>query len=150
MNKIVALAIMAILGTSCSNEGAIQNELNETKQQLAAAQVTIEQLKAAIEPEGDLIHLVFFNLKPEVDPEVLVKEIKKLEAIEEVMDLEVGAFAELGDARAMSEYQLLMQMSFADSAAYQSYQKHPIHMALKEIAMPWLNGPPVTYDLYKK
>ena len=66
------------------------------------------------------------------------------------MDLEVGPFEELGDTRALSQYGLFMQMSFANKAAYEVYQKHPTHLALRENTGQFMAGPPVTYDFMKK
>ena len=73
-----------------------------------------------------------------------------MEAIKEVMDFEVGPFENLGDSRALSNYSILMQMSFATIAAYKRYQEHPLHSALKENTSPFLAGPPATYDFRKK
>lgn len=79
----------------------------------------------------------------------MIEEIKKLEAIEQVHEMQVGQFKDLGDQRALSDYELFLQMSFTDEAAYQTYQKHPIHLTLKEKAGAYLAGPPVTYDYIK-
>ena len=128
----------------------VQTELSIVKQQLATANEKINQLQAQIEPEGELVHLVLFKVKPDADQAALVAEVKKLEGIQEVMDLEIGPFEDLGDARALSDYTMLMQMSFADKAAYENYQKHPIHLALKENTGQFMAGPPATYDFVKK
>ena len=138
-----------ILFASCSNS-AIQNELETAKKELDSANEAIESLKSQIEEEGDLVHLVFLKLKPDADQAATIAEIKKLESIEEVKDLEVGPFEDLGDARALTEYSILMQMSFADTTAYQNYQKHPIHLALRENLKSVLAGPPATYDFMKR
>lgn len=134
---------------SCTDT-ATQDELSKVKSELATAKAKISELESSIEPEGDLVHVVFFKVKSDADEAALVAEIKKLEEIEEVMDLEVGPFEDLQDTRALSEYSVMMEMSFADEAAYQTYQKHPIHLKLKENAKPFLAGPPATYDFVKK
>jgi len=41
-------------------------------------------------------------------------------------------------------------MSLKNEKAYQDYQKHPIHLALKENTKQYMAGPPVTYDFVKK
>ena len=138
-----------LIFASCS-DSAIKKELSKAKNELDAAKKTIENLKAQIEPEGNLVHVVFLKVKPNADQSALIAEIKKLKNIDEVMDLEFGPFENLGDARALSEYSMMMQMSFADSAAYQNYQKHPIHLALRENTKQFLAGPPATYDFIKK
>lgn len=98
---------------------------------------------------GALVHIVFFKLKPDADQATVIAEIKKLEAIKEVQNLEVGPFKSLGDKRALSEYSLAMQMTFKDETAYQTYQKHPIHLALKKAVKAFLARPPATYDFIK-
>ncbi len=97
-----------------------------------------------------MVHLIFFKLKPEADIAFLAKEIQKLENIDVVKDLQHGAFEDLGDKRALSEYQYFMEMSFVDKAAYKLYQKHPLHLKLKEKAKPMLAGPPAAYDYMKE
>ncbi len=134
---------------SCADT-ATQDELAKVKSELETAKTKISELESNIEPEGDLVHVVFFKVKPDADEAALVTEIKKLEGIKEVMDLEVGPFEDLEDARALSEYSVMMEISFADEAAYQTYQKHPIHLTLKENVKAFLAGPPATYDFVKK
>lgn len=131
-------------------DSKVQEELMTLQQQVETANQQISQLKSQIEPEGELVHLVFFRVKPDADQAALVAEVKKLESIKEVMDLEIGPFEDLGDARALSDYTMLMQMSFADHAAYERYQKHPIHLALKGNTGSFMAGPPATYDFVKK
>ncbi len=141
--------LFIIIFASCTNT-AVQEELATTKAALNAAQAKITTLQNQIEPEGDLVHVVLFKLKPDADQAALLAEIKKLEAIEEMMDLEVGPFKNLGDARALSDYSMMMQMSFADTTAYQKYQQHPIHFALRENTLQYMAGPPATYDFIKQ
>jgi len=128
----------------------VQEELVAIKQQLATANEKISQLETQIEPEGELVHLVLFKMKPDADQTALVAEVKKLAGIKEVMDLEIGPFEDLGDERALADYSMLLQMSFANKAAYESYQKHPIHLTLIENIGPFMAGPPATYDFMKK
>lgn len=146
--KFLLIPMMLFLVSSCGNSN--QDELTALQGELAKATETINELKSQMEPEGELVHLVFFKLKPEANTQELIDEIKKLETISEVKDLEVGPFEDLEDARALDEYGLMMQMSFDDKAAYQVYQSHPTHLALREKAMGFLAGPPVTYDFFKK
>ena len=135
--------------TGCSNS-VVQEELVKVKNELATARTTIETLKSQIELEGELVHVVFFKLKQEANPDALISEIKKLGAIKEVKDLEVGPFEDVGDARALSDYHIMMKMSFDDIEGYKIYQAHPIHLALKESAKMMLAAPPATFDFMKK
>ena len=133
----------------CS-DSALQDDINRLKNELSEAHANIEILKAQVEPEGDLVHLVMFKLRPDTDIVALIEEIKKLEGIEQLKDLEVGRFEDLGDKRALSDYDMTMTMSFDSRVDYEAYQKHPIHLALKKYVTPMVAGPPSTYDFLKK
>lgn len=143
------LFLISVILLSCNNTVSekeiadLNNELSETKKQITF-------LKSQIEPEGNLIHIVFFKLKPDADQNAFSKEVKKLATIKEVMDFQFGTFEDLGDKRALSEFNMMMEMSFKDKAAYQAYQQNPIHLALKENTKPFLAGPPATYDYMKR
>lgn len=128
----------------------MQTELQLTKKQLAETQQALAELEAATAETGELVHIVLFKLKPEVDEGTVIAEIKKLEAIPDVRELEVGPFQNLGDPRALSDYALIMEMSFQDETAYKKYQAHPTHQALKEQLGSLLAGPPLTYDYMKR
>jgi hypothetical protein len=97
-----------------------------------------------------LVHVVYFDMKDDADVSAFITEIEKLRNIEEVQNLEVGTFKNLGDERALSQYELVMQMSFKDSAAYQIYQNHPIHLQLKAAAKSVVAAAPATYDFVRK
>ncbi|NRB49484.1 MAG: Dabb family protein [Saprospiraceae bacterium] len=148
MNRTTILLSLLLL-CSCSNT-ALEEELATSKEKIVALESELKNLKAEEDKVAPLVHIVLFNLKEDADQAALVAEIKKLEAIEEVQDLEVGPFENLGDDRALSDYELIMQMSFVDNEAYQAYQTHPVHLALKEAAKTYLGGPPATYDFIKE
>lgn len=146
MKKLLLLSLLAV--SACSDP-ALQQELDTVRSALDAARATIAELEAAEETEASLVHIVFFKVKPEADLSAFIAEIKKLEAIEVVQELEVGPREDVGDARALSDYGVIMEISFADMAAYEQYQQHPIHLALKDNTMDFLAGPPATYDFIK-
>ena len=148
MRLLLFFSLITLL--ACTDTNKLQDALVTTQQQLATAKEKIAQLETQIEPEGELVHLVFFKVKPDIDQAALVAEVKKLSNIKEVMDLEIGPFEDLGDERALGDYSMLMQMSFANKAAYEVYQKHPTHLALRENTMQFMAGPPATYDFMKK
>ncbi len=147
MNRILLFALLLL--ASCS-DSAMKEELANAKEKIGALESELTELKAVQEKVAPLVHIVLFNLKPDADQAALITEIKKLEAIEEVQYLEVGPFENLGDDRALSDYELIMQMSFANHEAYQAYQKHPVHVELKETAKAYMGGPPATYDFVKE
>lgn len=141
--------LLITLSVACTDT-AMQTELHLAQRQLVETQKALSELEAATAETGGLVHIVLFKLKPGADQDKMIAEIKKLEAIPVIQELEVGPFQNLGDTRALSEYAIIMEMSFQDSTAYQKYQAHPIHQALKENTLSLLGGPPATYDYIKR
>jgi len=140
---------IVLVFVSCS-DAALKEELATVKADLKTAKNTISELKTQIEPEGELVHIVMFRLKSDADQAKLIEEVVKLKGVEGLMDLQVGPFEELGDKRALSEYAMMVEMSFENKAAYQKYQAHPLHLALKENLKSLMAGPPATYDYLKR
>ncbi len=98
---------------------------------------------------GDLVHHVYLDLKDELtaeDTTALLAELNKLRRISELKTLSIGKFADLGDRRALADYEFVMSMSFESDAGYKIYQEHPIHVQLKMALEDYLAAPPVTYD----
>lgn len=145
--KYLLIFLSFLLAVACSAPSD-EGELAQLKQDLAQAQQTISKLKS-VEGEGQLVHIVFFKLAADAEVEGLLAEIETLHQIEEVQGLEYGVFTDLGDQRALSDYGVVMSMSFEDSAAYARYQQDSIHLALKANAGAYLGGPPATYDFIK-
>ncbi len=146
-NVLLLLAILVL--TSCSSSLKLKQQLNETTLELAQAKRDLIEL--GHRSDNMLIHTVYFKLKPDLSDqqhEAFLQEIAKLHQIKQVKGLIYGSFAELGDSRAMLEFQLAMQMGFESEKAYREYQAHAIHLALKEAAKSYLAGPPVTHDFW--
>lgn len=135
--------------------GCHQAELEQHARALAREN---EQLRTRVaqrdtddRSEVRLVHLVWFKLKTDLTDDErteFMDQIRKLDQIEWVNNLEIGNFAELGDTRAMQEFQLVMGMNFRTEQEYRDYQSHPIHLALKDAVGKYLAGPPVTYDYW--
>lgn len=103
--------------------------------------------------EGFILHTVYLNLIDELTPEEetqLLNDIHKLSTIPGVRDLEVGFYKDLGDQRAMDEFEIVLQMKFKDQADYMNFQNHPIHLQLKETGKSKLASPPRTHDAILK
>ena len=143
--KFLGLLMILIGLVSCSDAN-LQQELSETQEKLATAESKLAEAKSDTDENYPLVHVVYFKLKPNADKTKLLEAIDKLEEIEVVQELEVGSFEDLGDKRAMSDYQVVMSMAFANEADYEVYQEHEIHLALKAVAKEMLAGPPATYD----
>lgn len=147
--KCLTFLISILIFISCTDT-SMQQELADTKTALQAAQANIADLEARIEPEGDLVHLVFFRMKADADLDAFVTEVKRLGSIEGVMDFEIGPFENLGDGRALSDYAMMMQMSFADTTTYRTYQQNPVHLEVRKNTKSAFSGPPATYDFVKQ
>jgi len=137
--KLFCLFSLALFGSifiSCKESHSTIVENKETN-------VSNESVKF------NLIHCVLLNLKNDITPNdlsALKSEIKELEKIEVLRELEIGEFKNLDDPRAMSQLELIFTMAFKDDQDYQTYQNHPIHLELKSKVGKYLEGPPVTYD----
>lgn len=129
---------------SCNDSAKHLIENQELKLQLVEKQKQIEQLKQ--DEDRKLIHIVYFDLKPEANKKVFIKALEKLGEIPVVDDLEIGQFKDLADKRALSEFEIMMQMEFDSEKEYTTYQEHPTHLELKSLAAKFVAAPPVTYD----
>ena len=150
MKQLFFLIAVLIL-TSCGSSLKLKQQLNDTAAELAKAKRAL--IECGNRPAGMLIHSVYFPIKPglsQEQQEAFLQEIDKLSQISQVKGLIYGSFAELGDERAMSEYEVVMQMGFHSKKDYETYQAHAIHLALKETAKQYLAGPPVTHDFETK
>lgn len=152
--SLVLVTTLSVLSfTACRDAGdgamaeTLKTELVAAQAALAAAQSELETLKAA--DEVQLIHIVYFNIKPDLSEEALTafkKEVDRLAAIDQVKFFKFGPFEDLGDPRALSNYKMVMEMGFNSKEDYMAYQEDPVHLAVKELTMTYLAGPPATYD----
>ncbi len=153
----ICTMLLAILLVTCQNNtptppetARLQSELDSALQQLDHTKKKLDQLQA--HTNAPLIHIVYFNLKDDLsleDKTIFAKAIQKLNEIPDVKNLKYGDFKNLDDPRALSDYEMVMQMNFTGEKAYAAYQAHPIHLALKETAKQFLAAPPATYDYFR-
>ena len=109
------------------------------------------QTQDSAQEEVPLMHLVMLNVKDDIngaDLSNLVMQLESLQKIEQVKTLRVGSFKDLQDKRALSDYEVIMEMGFASEAEYRVYQDHPDHIAVRTAITPFLSGPPATYDYW--
>ena len=153
INRFTFFAFVLLFFSACkpANVAELEAQLTEVKAELDVTKAALIIEKA---PDNTrLIHTVYLKLKPETTAEekaILFAEIQKIAAIEGLYNLQIGEFADLGDARAMSDLTVAFQMGFMDEKAYQNYQKHPVHLELKKAVGQYLAGPPVTHDFWLK
>lgn len=151
------LSFCTLLLTACSPNAEARLQAEQAQMELIRVKAALEEaqaeLKAGQPDQGMLAHIVYFKLKSDLseqDKAAFIAEVKKLNQIEVVRDLQIGSFEDLGDARALSDYDMAMQMTFVSKADYEQYQQHPIHLALKENTGKYMGGPPATYDFLTK
>lgn len=144
MRIFILMILLSFLG-SCS-DNALQQELENTQKELERTKQEMLKLEQQVQSPAPLVHLVCFKLKPEVNPLDVKNILEQLRSIEFVKQMEVGTFKDLGDPRALSDYQLILKMAFNSPEDYQSYQQHATHLAVKSALGDYLAGPPATYD----
>jgi len=148
MKRIILLFGISIFVFACGQNASTNTEIEHLKQQLQTAQATIQKIES--NSKGRLVHIVYADLKPDANKANFIKEVEKLEAIKVVNNLEIGTFKDVGDSRALSDYEIIFQMDFANEKEYQTYQAHPVHLALKKAAGEYLAAAPKTYDFIHK
>ena len=147
-HKILILFIVLI--ASCQQPADQNLQIEQLEAELERQSTLLDSLEAIQNRSAvELVHIVYLTLKSSEDEDLrteVVSEIQKLGNIDVVRDLSIGAFEDLGDPRALSEFELVFQMGFSSAGDYKIYQEHPIHLALKAKLGEYLDGPPVTYD----
>lgn len=155
-NCLFFIFATSLLFSACQQNTEASAQMKKLQEQLTEQnnlleQAKIELAKCKTTDEKLLVHTVYFKLKSNISSKEnieLVKEINKLNKIDVLKNLEIGTFQDLEDSRALSDYQLVMQMEFSSIEDYQIYQAHDIHLHLKKQAGKYLAGPPATYDYW--
>lgn len=110
------------------------------------------QLKDSnIVEDGKLAHVVFLNLKEdltETERNNLVIAIEDLKNISVVEELHLGRIANTGDARFITDDELMFQITVNKTQDLGAYQKDSIHLKLKTMAKDFLSKPPAVYDYW--
>ena len=144
--KYVVIAVVCTLIFSCSRPKEEESEVRPL--------IEIQDLQDALENcrvsnEAKLVHLVYLDIKDDLTDSVkteLLQSLDSLNYIEQIKSLDIGMFSNLEDPRAMSKFELIMNMKFMGKEDYELYQNDPIHLSLREKLGIYLSGPPVTYD----
>lgn len=96
---------------------------------------------------GQLVHMLFFQLKPEADKQAFLRSLQTFQSIEVVRHLEIGHFQDTGGPPSeLSAHSIVVRLTFDDLAAFRVYEKHPVHLASIEATKGMLAGPPTGYD----
>lgn len=153
--RLIYLFTVSLFLLGCQPNSSLTEKLDETEANLIITKQELADLKAenTANPAGSLVHVIYLNLKEDIKPEEkqeIIAGIDDLARIKEVNELEIGDFVDLGDGRALSDFEMVFRMSFVNKLEYATYQAHPIHSQLKTILKPYLAAPPAIYDYMRK
>lgn len=152
-----SLFFIICLFTNCGQtDSTLQTELESLQaafQQKSTEYANLQKEMLSLQSQSlvdaPLIHLVFFKVKDDIseaNKTTLLNTLKGLADIEVVKDFEVGEFEDLGDKRALSDYDVAIEMGFLTKEDYEKYQSDERHLQAKEALKPFLAGPPASYD----
>lgn len=150
MKNTIYILTLLLIFTSCKTEDKSITQLEELKTVLEAKNQELLDLKNNTgNNKGAIVHSVYFEIQDGLSSQQLstfINKCKELKKIKEVNNFRIGSFEDLGDPRALFDFQLVMDMSFKNKRAYEIYQNHPIHLNLKESIGEYLKKGPRTYD----
>jgi len=153
--KIILLFVSAfVFLSSCKRSNNHSSEIIVLENLLIEKTTEIQKLRDKTKQrlssfDGKLIHMVFFNLKNDLDKKDLKKFIEAIEGLRNISAVEnliYGDFLDVGDERSMDSLDLVIRLVFKDKSGLDDYQKNNIHLAAKKTLKPFLESTPVTYD----
>lgn len=143
-NILLLLPLVLIFLISCTGKPCPhQIRIEELTSELAQYKMTNE------ESTDFLTHIVYFDLiddlsKVKIDSfSMLMNQLRDIELIK---SFKAGAYDDVDDSRALSQYEFAMILQFKDKGDYKLYQQDSIHQAVKNATKHFLAGPPATYD----
>ncbi len=130
----------------------------ELQAQLIAIQTQLDQANASLKtlktkPRPALVHSVFFKLKADTDEaqkKAFRTNLKRLAKIEQAKQLFVATPADTADKRLRKDYDVVLQMHFANLEDLATYQNHELHLQVKKEVAPMLASKPFVYDYWQK
>lgn len=101
--------------------------------------------------KNSIHHVVYLSINStayDQQESEIMDRLSLLGDIAQVQSFHIGTFTDLQDQRALSDYELVLYMQFADTLAYQQYNQDSTHLAVRKYLAPMLDMPPRTYDYY--
>ena len=152
MQKIFYFPLIIVLLFSCTEKTAIlEKELANVKEDLEKVNSELKTLSEN-DSKGKLVHQVYFSLKADLnqtDKEIFMSGLEKLGNIEVVQQIIVEARDNIGDeVRALTQFDVLMQLKFENQAALEVYAKDDFHQDTKKEIGRFLAKPPMTFDYF--
>ncbi len=96
-----------------------------------------------------IIHTICLNLINPIalnDKNFVIKEIKKLNSIKEIIHLEISEFIDVDDPRTIKECQLMVSVKFKNKRDLQRYQENDIHRQVIKSTSLFMVSPPMIFD----
>jgi len=135
---------------SCNSSKELQTQLAEAQAQIALLQ---NQNKLDNAEGNQLVHIVFLKLNDNTtidQKKELIDAIEELHEVETLNQLVIGEIAETNDPRFISDDELVFYIWVNNMEDYEFYQKHELHLKLKEIAKNHLERAPAVYDFWTR
>ncbi len=149
MKNIFKFFLLLITFAGCQQNN-LQEQLAACQQELSEKNEALEAAANSSETENPtLVHTVYLNVKDDIsdaDRTRLMEGIITLASISGVYHFKSGSFKDLGDKRALSDYEVVLQMEFLNEEAYHNYQQDSVHIGFKKSVADLLAGPPATHD----
>lgn len=101
--------------------------------------------------KGELVHTVILSLKNGVNQkrkDEIIGLLATLSQIKETQRLIVSTKAHTKDSRAQQDYDLILQMSFKNQTALETYSVNTHHFNVRKKLKPDLAKAPVVYDYW--
>lgn len=149
--RVCFCALVLSLFACQQNNPELQEQLVAIQTQLDQANASLKAMKTKARPA--LVHSVFFKLKSELsetEKNDFMAELKRLAKISYTKNLFVATPAATGDGRLRADYDVVLQMHFAQADDLAKYQAHELHLEVKAKVGPSLAAKPFVYDYWQK
>ena len=141
--SLIVFAIFIFISGCKKSEEKAESLINKAEENL-------ETLNEEI-PSRLLMHDVYLNLKDsatEDDYSFVIKQLKRLDALETTLWVYAGKRAETGDSRLDKDYDLALHVVFTSEENLHEYDKDATHADVRAQLKDLLAGPPVVFDYW--
>jgi len=111
--------------------------------------VAQNRTSASSDRSNQLVHMVFFKPKSEAAKQRLIKSLETFRTIDVIRNVQIGLGEDTNNPKGfLSDYSVVLQLTFANLAKFRVYEKHPVHLASIEATKDLMASPPMGYDYY--
>lgn len=137
-NQLLILTILVAL--SCGEKPTSESQPTTSQADSKPSSTSTSKIDAP------LIHIVLLDLKPGIDPDLVIRDIREIEGLPEIAEFRTGKYIDLDDSRSLENFEVAIYTTFENVEAYEAYQKNEVHLALRDKLYDVLLRYPVTYD----